>query len=467
MRTRTLLCALFACITGIHAAAQETLAILPFTGAASEAAGEAIAELFSYDDRLNGVFDIIPRTSITWTIRRERDFQQTSGMTNPDTIARIGEELGAKYVVAGNITSLGSNNLLIISILRIDTLQLIAGDIQTFSNHQDIQKNKLPQMINTIIAATRKDTSKLEKLAVVPVQLKSGDQGIADTLAQALAIYIVQCGVYAVYPRTKSLEQVLEEHSNQRKGSTADQYKVDIGYGINPDFVLSVIARELDGIRMFNASIINIETQGQKIGRSIQYETLDNGITVMESLARELTGMAEKEGQEAAEEEARRKKKKAWNKFWFDDGKKMSSLGVNIGTSFATPLLIGNANITIPVFPYTFLEGGADIGLFHGNAGGEKINDVEYVSGYYYGRFNVFAPFDEGGGFYFGLGAGFMDAQYKFPQNEVSTQTPAFDVAAGFFFGEGRHFMRIGYALRTNFSGINHRLTAGYALRIY
>jgi hypothetical protein len=43
---------------------------------------------------------------------------------------------------------------------------------------------------------------------------------------------------------------------------------------------------------MFNASIINLETGVQLIGRSVNYTTLNDGIEVMESLARELTNVS-------------------------------------------------------------------------------------------------------------------------------------------------------------------------------
>jgi len=157
----------------------------------------------------------------------------------------------------------------------------------------------------------------------------------------------------------------------------------------------------------------------------------------------------------------------------FREGSRLWSVGLNIGTSFATPLFIGNVNITIPPFPYTFIELGADIGLAHGKAGDLEIKDVDYHSWYYYGRFNGFIPFDidetydgENGGVYIGLGGGFMDAYYKFPSTEATMQTPTFDFALGVFFGSKHNLCRIGYTLRTNFSSVNHRIMLGYTLRI-
>ncbi|MDR1074263.1 MAG: penicillin-binding protein activator LpoB [Treponema sp.] len=99
--------------------AKDNLAVLPFTGGTPEE-GETIAELFSFSDELNEAFTPIPRTSITQAIGSEWKFQTDTGMTDPDTIMFTGRQLGANYVLAGNITKLGNQNLLTIAILKID-----------------------------------------------------------------------------------------------------------------------------------------------------------------------------------------------------------------------------------------------------------------------------------------------------------------------------------------------------------
>jgi TolB-like protein len=272
--------------------AKDTLAVLPFTGGES-GEGETVAELFSFSNELNEAFAPIPRTSISLAIRNEQQFQLSAGMTDPDTIAAIGRQLGAKYVVAGNIAKLGNRNLLIISILKIDDLRQIAGDIQTYSRIEDIQ-DKLPEMSRNIIGATmRLDTGSLENLAVVPVEMGGDiDPRVADTLAQILSINFIRSGKYSVYPRTATLEQVQTEYRNQMT-ATADESMVEMGRADNPRLVLSVVARRLGSRNMFNASIINLESGIQVVGRSVNYTSLDDGIEVMGSLAEDLTGVAE------------------------------------------------------------------------------------------------------------------------------------------------------------------------------
>jgi len=175
--------------------------------------------------------------------------------------------------------------------------------------------------------------------------------------------------------------------------------------------------------------------------------------------------------------------------FFSQEGKKFWSLGLNIGTSFATPLLIFNIYGTIAPLPFCFFEFGAEIGTINGMAGeGVEINDMEYVSNYWYARANLYLPFNdrtfdsygkprEGGGWFIGLGLGIMNSEYAFihstKERTVATlQTPTFDGASGFFFGRGHILFRAGYAVRTtmdmkNLIGINHRLLLGINYRIY
>ncbi|GHV79011.1 hypothetical protein AGMMS49944_08020 [Spirochaetia bacterium] len=271
--------------------ARDNLAILPFSGGQRDE-GEAIAELFSFDPRLNEFFTPIPRTSITSAMDREHGFQMQSGLTDVDTIAAIGQQLGAQYVMAGSITALGRRKLLVISIMKMDTLQQIAGDYQVYTRIEDIRR-KLPQMMGQVIAAVQNNTDSFDKLAVVPVALQAGaDEQVADTLAQLLAIHLLRSGSYTVYPRTKSLEQVQDEYDNQYK-QAAEKNAVDVGHGENPHLVLSVRARTLGTVNMFNAAIIDLVDGTQIAGRSAEYSGIEDGMRAMEQLALDLTSSDE------------------------------------------------------------------------------------------------------------------------------------------------------------------------------
>jgi TolB-like protein len=461
---RALFTALCALLLTAAAAAKDNLAILPFTGGNGED-GETIAELFSFDEALNEIFSPIPRTSIAGAIRNERNFQMASGMTDPDTIAALGKQLGAQYVVAGNITALGNQNLLVISIIKIDDLRQIAGDFRTYTRIEEIQ-DKLPDMARNIITAMETDASALPKLAIVPFQMQSGaDKRDADVLAQILAIYIVRGGRYAVYPRTSTLEQVQAEYTNQGSGDTADEHMVNIGRGVNPKYVLSGAARRLGSERnMFNASIINLESGVQERGRSVNYETLEDGITVMRDLVDELTGLSETERisrQAEAEATAAEERQARRARIRESSGQKSVSIGLLAGTSFAAPWFTETFVGTIALSPHILLEIGSDIGMIHGY----EETDVEYASLYPFGHINIFVPFGEHGGWYGGLGGGAMIAFYTAGGETTAFTNGAMDITTGLYLGKNHRYFTAAYTIRTNFNAVNSRLALGFSYR--
>jgi hypothetical protein len=170
----------------------------------------------------------------------------------------------------------------------LEELRLITGDIQTYTKIEDI-RIKLPEMARAMTEMVRLNTSGLPRLALAPVRLTGGgdsdgaNSGNADTLAQILAIYIAKNGKYAVYPRTSSLGRVQSEYEDDR---------LPIPYeGGRPNMTLSVTARKLGGHTMFNAAIIDMTSMGQTAGDSVDYDTLDDGILAMKSLALKLSGI--------------------------------------------------------------------------------------------------------------------------------------------------------------------------------
>ena len=175
--------------------------------------------------------------------------------------------------------------------------------------------------------------------------------------------------------------------------------------------------------------------------------------------------------------------------FFSLEGKKFWSIGFNVGSSFATPLLIFNISATVSPLPYSFIEFGVEFGSVHGMAGENvSIGNLEYSSNYVYARINLYIPYGvrsfdsygkarEGGGWYLGFGLGSMNAEYAFIKSSsertvATVHTPTLDAATGFYIGSGHILFKVGYAVRTtmdfkNLIGVNHRLLLGINYRIY
>ena len=266
------------------------LAILPFTGSNAEDA-ESIAEFFSFESAITRNFFPVPRTRAVENLMREQQFQR-SGLTDADTIAELGRQLNADYVVAGHITSLGASRLLLITIIHVEQLQQIAGDYREYRRIEETE-TFLPAMAQRIVEAALRDTSQLPRLAVLPFNVLSSEigEGDAEVLAQILATDIANGGKYAVFPRTKAIEKVMEEHDIQRSGMTDAASIHLIGTAVNAQYVLSANVRSLGANKYFSAAILHIESGGQDKGSRKQYQDVSDGLKLMTELAGELTGI--------------------------------------------------------------------------------------------------------------------------------------------------------------------------------
>jgi len=290
---------------------------------------------------------------------------------------------------------------------------------------------------------------------IAVLSFNSASNTISSYIIEELLLALASSSHFTVVDRQR-LDIIRIEENFQLSGEVSDETQQSIGKKLGAQYVITGSLQAMGNNYRFRVVPLNVETATINAPTSINVNRNDKTINNL------LDNPEIKVSKVRTE--------KSWNNFWYGNGNKFGSIGINVGTSFATPLIIGNVNITVPVFPYTFIEVGADIGLVHGKDGDVEIEDVEYFSGYYYGRFNVFVPFnafESSIRWYFGIGGGLMDAYFTFPTTESSVQTPAMDAASGFFISKNRHLFRIGYSLRTDFFSVNNKVTVGYAYRIY
>ena len=357
---------------------KQKIAILPFNGGTPDER-DGIAELFSFTPQIMENFEVIPRTNITQAVRKEQNFQYLSGMTNADTMVRLGNQVGAVYIMAGSITSLGNANLLIVSIVKIDVIQQVAGDFLIYNSLNDLNRNEtvLNKMAENLVSIMKKNSENTEKLAIIPVQFSGGaNEQEGDALAQLLSIYLIRNGKYSVYPRTKTLEQVQSEYKTQMSGVTRGSETVVLGRGVNPPYVLSVASRRIGDTNRFNASVIDLEKGSQVAGLSERYAALSDGIKAIELIANQLSGIsatnrersrrsASVENAVDAEERARVREERAKARSEKMD-KFLKNSGVNLGGWFGFELkesgsYFGGAEIEFRLSPYFGLQTGFEI----------------------------------------------------------------------------------------------------------
>jgi hypothetical protein len=148
----------------------------------------------------------------------------------------------------------------------------------------------------------------------------------------------------------------------------------------------------------------------------------------------------------------------------FTDPARFWSIGVSAGTSFAAPWAIGTIRGTIAPLRYSFLELGLDYGMISG------IVDAEfYYSLYPFIHYNLFLPFvppagrkGVSGGWYAGVGGGYMLGEYTFPEEKMPVNILALDVTTGIILW---NMLDISYTLRTNLKSANNKMSIGYTYR--
>ena len=437
------------CAVCVFSQIKPRLGILPFTGG-TDGDGETIATLFSIQPDILNAFDVVARTGAVEALVAERIFQMT-GYTDSDTIAGLGRMLNADYVVSGHIRRLGNRNLVITTIVNVETFEQMAGDYRTYRKIEEI-RSLLPAISQRMITASRRDFLRLPSLAVAPFNVSGSGVDVhdAETLAQILAIEIANTGKYAVLPRTSTMQAALAELEYQMSGYTADEGAKALGRAINAEYVLSAEVRSLGNINMFTAQILHTEDGRILAGGTREYRHIDDGIGLMAELAILLTDPANAHTQIAALNRQRSRAALFGNpaRFW--------SLGASIGTSFSAPWVIGTVRGTLAPLRYSFFDIGIDFGFISGKA------DVPYYSLYPFIRYSLFIPFETSGGWYAGVGGGYMWGEFSFPEGKSTENLFAFDVTTGFNIG---NFLDISYTLRTDFKTAGNKLAIGYTYR--
>jgi TolB-like protein len=454
----------------VYAQTRPRLGILPFTGGSGRD-GDTIATLFSVSRELMDVFRIVPRTSSVEAVMREQEFQRR-GITDSDTIAELGRQMNADYVVSGHIARLGNANLLLISIVDVNTMRQVTGDYREYQTIEGIPA-LLPVMAQNIISSIQDvNAAAADTLAVLPLLINDPavQQDEAELLAQILATEIANSRRFAVFPRTRVIETAMAEVDIQRRSGMTDRESMAaIGKATNARYVLAGSISNLGRMNLFNIAILEIESAEQIAASYKQYRNLEDGIEIMGELSYEVTGVpagrflenvqiaeaeqqrleveqqraaaerqrlevqrqqeeaAQQAEQERRDAERRRTEQKAsWNRafhnYLWRDGKSFAGIGGNIGISTGGSFFFVNANVAIPIIPHLFIEGGIDYGLTAPFE--KKVNDgsiTSYSSLYPYARVNVFLPiFDDWASLYAGMGIGSLTETYELKKETYS-----------------------------------------------
>jgi formylglycine-generating enzyme required for sulfatase activity len=291
MKRAVVLLTLFLAAGLLSAQKKESLALFPFTGG-NASDGTAIVSSLARQRTLRDAFNrttLVTQNTIS-TMNFEQRFQRNSGLTDADTIFELGKQLNASHVIAGYITKLGDRNLVIVSIMDIESLQQIAGDYRAYSTIEEIDA-LIPDIAKKLAVAVPRNTSALPGLSVPPFNISSGvNQNDAMVLAQILSCDLANSGKYAILPRTDSIEKVMEEQKRQRSGVTDQERIKRLGAGRNAKYVLSGSVQRLGSLNKFAVDILDIVDGSFIDGYEEQYTSLSQGFELIPKLAMQASG---------------------------------------------------------------------------------------------------------------------------------------------------------------------------------
>ena len=466
--------------------------ILPFTGGV-RGDGEVIANILSSQQEILDAFSVVPLPSGVRAVVYERLFQMAA-FTDSDIIAEIGRMIGADYVISGHVRQLGNRKLVIATVVCVNTLQLVTGYYRAYRNIWEA-RGFISSMARNLVADTlrRPDLGQLPRLAIAPLgtavegaetylqnhfassEIESHDM---ETLLQILAIELANTGEYAVLPRasvmraalsrweirvTDAMDAALERLLELLLGDAVAQDEAapdeelpgvitEIGRSADADLVFSVEIRGFGGINTFAAQILHTEDGNPLAGASRGYGTITDGVNLMAEIAILLTDYFGASGRIAALGRQR------WIANMFDDPARLWSVGVSVGTSFAAPWTIGTLHATLAPLPFSFIRLGCDLGFISGTEG------MGYFSVYPFVHYAFFLPFSWGG-WYIGIGGGFLIARHTFYGLADIRRGPLADFTTGFSIND---MFDVSYTLRTDFSSINAingKLSVGFTHR--
>ncbi|MDR1398938.1 MAG: SUMF1/EgtB/PvdO family nonheme iron enzyme [Treponema sp.] len=114
------------------------LAVLPFAipNGVNAQDAELLAQLLATEIANSGKYAVLPRTQTIRTAMAEQEIQR-SGITDPDSIKAIGQATNARYVLSGNVRSLGTTNMFMVSILNIERASQERGNQIEYRNITD------------------------------------------------------------------------------------------------------------------------------------------------------------------------------------------------------------------------------------------------------------------------------------------------------------------------------------------
>jgi hypothetical protein len=273
----------------LSAQGKPRLGILPFTGGFN-GEGETVALFFSYAPEWSPFFTIIPRLSTLETLQREPQFQQSTGLTDADTLVRLSRPFNVDYVMTGHIRPLGEGKVLLLTLIQVERYRQIAGAYRIYTDTEELRE-MIPDLVQSLALTSRRNAAgSPPRLAVLPVTVPPElDQADMELLVHLLSMEIANSGHYAVTPRPGAVQTIMAEQRIKRSMAADPESIKTIGRALNVQNVLSNHISLLDETLWYIASILKTVDASQSAGTAADYQALTEDFELIRELESILT----------------------------------------------------------------------------------------------------------------------------------------------------------------------------------
>jgi len=194
---------------------ESTLAILPITG------GNVGERDVGERERMTNMFSTLPKvrqtfgrafiTSSVAAITGDAQFKSSTGLTDSAKIAQLGKQRQADFVAAGHIYTADNSKILLLTIIHVESQQIIAGSYNEIKRLEDARiamEQLINNAVNTVTKHNKRQRSRLAVLPFIPVIPGSDkEQSEAEVLSHILTIKFANDGRYAVLPLNNKIEK--------------------------------------------------------------------------------------------------------------------------------------------------------------------------------------------------------------------------------------------------------------------
>jgi len=291
-----------------------------------------------------------------------------------------------------------------------------------------------------------------------------------ETITDLLATFINETQRLNVIDR-QAIDVVAAAWGWQTRDWTDNAKAAEMGKVLNAQYIVrGTVSRAGDNL-LVSARLLDIATADVRGSTNTQLEHMNEAYLKMNGMAQLLTHYL---GTQPAQPEpspqpvqpiqtAQRQLRTADPD---TDRAMLNTLGISMGSSISDPVIIITIRGTYAPIRNLFLEAGCDFGFVSSlkTYGVISYSAEKYYSMYLFVHTGLFLPFRRKGGWYIGIGGGYMGGEYtfKYAESKVAVSVFAVDVISGFNIG---NFLDISYTARTDFGSFNNKISIGYTYR--